>query len=193
MCSSDLTPTGGGCSVLAAQLEAFDARVESEGNLLTWKTAPDFEASQFLVERSDDAIQYHALNLQGLQSGTKGSNSYAIWDPAPFPMTYYRLSSIDLNGQKLLLGTISAANGQVQTRLLSLSPNPSRGKCSLQTLAEGENVIQMSDLSGKELWRGVVDGMQTLAVDWSIFPEGIYLLSVRNGGGHQYQKCVLGR
>jgi len=73
----------------------------------------------------------------------------------------------------------------VNVRDLSLFPNPGSGPVfiNLGTLATGEGVLEVSDLSGKMVYqRTIASGYRIIRMDPQDLPEGIYVVSWKESG-----------
>jgi hypothetical protein len=106
-------------TTLPVELISFSGMNVSEGNLLEWQTASEFNTDHFVVERSDDGTAFAAIG-EVIAAGFSGSStSYSFVDERPFPDAgYYRLRIVDRDGAEeyshviLVSGSLSAATFQ---------------------------------------------------------------------------------
>lgn len=152
----DFDLTGFGCNVLLpVELLTFSARSEPDHVVLLWSTGSESGNDRFVVERSEDGIDFNALlEIPGM-GNTQERTDYQAIDHHPLDgQSYYRLRQIDLDGACSLSPTVSVehASGNDMVRILYGSGN------------EPVQVLFADALSGERYWlfdaagRHVIEG-----------------------------------
>ncbi|NML67592.1 hypothetical protein HHL22_20520 [Hymenobacter sp. RP-2-7] len=80
---------------LPVTLLAFTARAVGHGVLLEWRVASELNAARYEVERSADGRQFAPIG----QVTARGATAYSYPDQASPAAVYYRLRSVDTDGQ----------------------------------------------------------------------------------------------
>lgn len=160
--------------LLPVHLISFTAIYKNETTLLNWQIAQPETALDFMVERSNDGINWSGMHTQ---IALPAISLYKATDPAPHSGTnYYRLKMTDINNvvnyspvQKIYVSRSAA---------IRIYPNPAHKKIII-TGNIAVNTITLFDLSGKRLWHKNIDRRQTaVAVDLPDLPAGIYIIKV---------------
>ncbi len=173
-----MTPTGGGCSVLPAELASFEGKPEVGGNILSWTSNENLIRNGFFVEKSADGSSY--LELGKVESELE--KDYQLLDPTPFPQTFYRLLKIDQNGGKVALATLMVQRADFEARLFTLTPNPANSEAVLETFSPGLNQFSLFDTQGKQVFHHSLQGIGQETLDVSHLSEGMYLVRCTNSG-----------
>jgi hypothetical protein len=84
---------------LPVSLVAFQAQPAPTGVALSWATASEHNANQFVVERATGApVGFAAIGHVAAQGTTSQTQAYQFIDSAPAPRSYYRLRQLDHDG-----------------------------------------------------------------------------------------------
>lgn len=155
-------------------------------NELVWKTASEQNTSHFEVESSEDGANFKTISGKILAAGnSQDLLTYSFVDNNYFPITYYRVKQIDLEGSfdysKIVVSkreTIENNEEIFDAEVFSISNNLigielKNAKFQLAT------TTQLIDISGKVLETVSSDAsIQTL--DISKLQSGIYFVQVQN-------------
>jgi hypothetical protein len=89
----------GPCAVLPIELISFEGVNDGDVNTLTWLTATELNNDYFILDKSEDGINWSLLTYMP-GAGTAYTPSYYTYkDLNPFNgLNYYRLSQVDYNG-----------------------------------------------------------------------------------------------
>lgn len=86
-------------SPLPVELKEFKAALNNKTAVLKWSTASEKNNEKFLIERSNDGVEYEAI---GEVSGNETSDAiinYDFTDKTPnYGINYYRLKQVDFDG-----------------------------------------------------------------------------------------------
>ena len=175
---------GGEIGVLAVEIEHFTAWNAGTVNELEWATAAEFDNSHFIIERSEDAVNWEALGQVAGQGTTYETTHYDWTDYAPLRGgSYYRLIDVEFNGRRTA-SDIAFVPGQVTgVDQPVLHPNPTPGSAWLTIPDLGSGEVSVIDAAGRVIQRLPVDGPGTIAVDLSQEASGIYLVRFEHAAG----------
>ena len=128
MYHSGLTIGGLVSSNLPVGIASFSAAASNNTIHTNWHTSTELNVSAFNVQHSIDGNSFKTIGT--VNAIGKGANNYQFTDLSPVSGTnYYRLQSVDKNGNSTYSKTISvllSANNH-----LSVYPNPSRGNLTV--------------------------------------------------------------
>ena len=172
--------------VLPVQLLSFTGHWLENGTVgLTWSTSSDFEARNFIVQRSGDGSYFD--NIATVPAGLGGS-SYSFVDLHPNAANFYRLQLVDADGDitysKIVQLTDATAVDQA-----TLAPSVTEtGASNLHVTLGREADLQynISDLSGHVLSHLSVHlpkGSNTLPLDLSRVSRGLYFVRLTSDDG----------
>jgi hypothetical protein len=172
-----------GNQVLAINFTGFTARKTEEGATLNWsvESAP----AKFEIMRSADGTSYASI---GILQADNLQNSYQFIDKNILPGTnYYRIKSIEPNGNTGLSVTRSVLNSALAFSLNHLAPNQVRASASLSltTQMAGKIALFISDHSGRTLKRLDIEvrkGTSEQTITVGDLPVGIYHIAAYANG-----------
>lgn len=108
------------CVALPIELIGFNASSIKEGNNISWVTASETNNNYFILEKSNDAINFETLNVEiGAGNSTTISN-YSYIDTNPYHLTYYRLKQVDYNGKETYSSIISVLNETKEVKTIKI-------------------------------------------------------------------------
>lgn len=168
---------------LPIELLSFTGEASAIGNALFWSTATEQDHDYFILEKSKDGEQFAAFaEIKGAGNSTSMQN-YRYLDETPFNgITYYRLQSVDLSGQKEVSKVI-AIQTMIETTVsdLQIFPNPATEQVQIQYPATARiNELRILDVTGKLVVQQSLSKTATqLEVNVANFPEGIYFVQLR--------------
>jgi hypothetical protein len=169
---------------LPIQLLNFNGYVIGEENYLSWETQSEHNASHYLVEKSrtgEDFVGFSTIEADGNSTSLL---KYETIDPSPyFPITYYRLKQVDLDGNYEYSQTIEISSISTSKLLVNaLYPNPTSGESYLNfSLPKNQLVkVNVRDVSGKIIYTKEMEGLQSNSIvlpsdEWS---NGMYLVQL---------------
>lgn len=174
---------------LPVELLYFEAQQKNESIIeLNWATASEINNAYFVVERSNNAVDFESI---GTVEGAGNSNTvltYKYNDVLPLQATsYYRLKQVDFNGEyeysqilPLTRGTTSLAQYE-----WSVFPNPVSSKEALLIAAQqaDEEVhIQLFDVVGKLVYESNESSKYEYVIHIASMgglPSGVYNLIIQ--------------
>ena len=171
-------------AALPVSLIRFQGDSQSSIARLTWETAWEKEASHFLVERSQDAKSFEAVERINAHGTTTLNQQYTFLDEGlSVGLWYYRLRQVDLDGTFTYSQIIGVRVGTEPLDELTLSPNPSPGLLLVENKT-GINSVHIYSATGEmvhqQLFEQVVDRWTWEGNSQS---AGIYLVRIQAKDG----------
>ena len=166
--------------VLPLNLVNFSGVRSNNINHLVWVTANELNTAKFIVEGSDDAINYTALGTVFAQG--RGSANYSYDDNTQLDgKRYYRLKIVDNDG-KITYSTIIWLSSNTIKGGITAYPNPAKDMLTLNinnvALLNTEAVL--TDMKGAILQVIKLKQLQQ-QVNISNLSKGIYLMKCNDG------------
>lgn len=179
---------------MAVSLINFEAEIFEISNVkLHWVTSSENKNDYFIIERAvDDNNFVPLINVSGAGNSCTTINYYAI-DDNPFRGTnYYRLKSIDYNGNANVSEVISI-NFTDKDAQVYVYPNPFTDYLTIQS-----NIYDMSDTTlvlydsqGRIVkTKKIIDDHYTITLWFEELPEGFYFLKVYDKNQCSYYKLL---
>jgi hypothetical protein len=179
----------GGNIVLPVDLLSFKANKKtSKTSLLQWETASEKNIVNYIIERSQDGRNFHAIGFIKPKAGSVNEKTaYDFLDEQPdMGLNYYRLLSKGFGKDEKYSKVVSLDFGLGLTG--RAYPNPIDGDITIDLDIEGnsgEVLISMYDIVGKQVLTKKVqntDRRVNLSMPTSDLVPGIYLIRVSVGG-----------
>ncbi|MEO6489382.1 MAG: T9SS type A sorting domain-containing protein [Ferruginibacter sp.] len=164
-------------------LLSFEAQRNGRVNNLTWSTSQEQNSSRFIVERSNDGLNFAQIGVVAAAGNSSSRKDYQFTDPSPVKgINYYRLRAIDINSDYKFSMIRNVKNLGVTD--LSFAPNPvqSNLKVDIDAISAGNGVITIIDISGKPVYRrnvSVVSGNNSYVVEAGKFSQGTYFIKIQ--------------
>lgn len=167
--TTTLTCAAGGA--LAITLNEFTAKMQNSKTILNWSTSLEINNKLFIIEHSTDGINF---TEKGNVSGSLNSTStkqYSYVDNSPVNgKNYYRLKSIDINGNFSYSKIISSTN-DVKTSNIFINTNLTSGIFYVTTNFSDD--IFLLSTSGQIIQK-LVKGKNNI----TSLPAGMYLIKM---------------
>ena len=160
-------------SPLPVSLIAFQAQAASDGVALSWATASEHNADQFVVERAADApIGFAAIGQVPCTGTTSQTQAYQFVDPNPAARSYYRLRQLDHDG-KVSFSPVVAVEWATPAAALRAYPSPTTGP--LRVAGAAGTQFSIFDHLGHLVQR--TQAAEALApLDVQQLPSGLYFV-----------------
>lgn len=136
------------CTILPLELLGFDAQARENDVVLDWALGSNPSGEHFIVERSQDALEFAPIGTVQAQEGT-GVAHYDFVDPQPAPgINYYRLAQVHTDGSSVH-SLVKAVVFQPSTG--HLFPNPANDRIHITFRMETDQTVQLRvlDASGR--------------------------------------------
>ena len=172
------------CGGLPVSLVSFTALWSNKGTLLDWKTNLEDNLNCFVVEKSNNAIDFFPIATVLAKKLNTGSN-YSYSDTSTtLKKAYYRLKIIDNDAGNVYSALVVMKGGSIVTNKITLSPNP---VINTLTVVHAKAVvgakITITSANGKivALQKVAIGSTQT-SINTSGFAKASYFVSYRNNG-----------
>ena len=180
-------------STLPVSLNDFVGTAANKSIFLKWQTGVELNTSHFIVQHSFDGISY--TDIGTVKALGSGANDYRFIDDAPgIGRNYYRLSSIDRNGNSTFSKTISVQLS-INNYQLSIIPNPANNFTTIrfnQVLEKATLIVY--NISGKEvLVQSINKGANSFLLNTQSLAKGVYLLKVYTSTNSYQEKLVISK
>lgn len=135
-------------AALPVQVTDWKASLMPAGVLLEWNTVLEDENDYFVVEHSDDGIDFHELTRVGGQGNSKWTVPYAYFHTTPRGgMNYYRLLQVDYSGYTSYHGIVCICT-DLSRFSTSVYPNPARAGDVVRVEGISEGTLEVHSLQG---------------------------------------------
>lgn len=178
---------GGEGDPLPVELISMDAKCDKNNVVFNWVTASENNSESFLVEKSDNCLQW--ITSQEIQAAGFSNEqlNYSIIDQRTSGLKYYRLTQKDIDGNKTIYDPIYVDCMDESPFKILIWPNPSENVFNLlindQNL-KGNCLISIKNILGKEVYiKDVLYDSETNVFEFRNLwlPPGTYFIQVSNG------------
>jgi len=158
------------------------------GVMLEWSTCLEETNSMFIIEKSNDGIQFNNIGAVKGAGTSKSLTEYTFLDiNAKEERLYYRLRQIDFDGSfsfsQVLTVTKKIANNFAVTYMSSVTA-VEKFEVSIDSYKDGKISYQLIDLQGNIMesqQATTKHGINNIVVDLKGYPEKIYRLKLKMG------------
>lgn len=184
-------------TTLAVDLVEFNAKAMDNYNLISWETAKEVNNNYHLLEKSRDG-KSNWTTVDKIDGKNLDSNmSYSVKDLSPEVMSYYRLTSVDINGMRTYskIEIVDRRNFARSTRM-QVNPNPFNDflEVVLESKLDQSIKIQILSLDGKILQSTVTEisgnTEERRTLNTSDLQTGVYLVRIEMGSHVETQRIV---
>lgn len=137
---------------LPVDLIDFTARASGMSNLISWVTATERNTAWHVVERSANGVDSWIQVGKVAGSGTTtDQQNYRMEDNQPLAKSYYRLRSVDFDGQEERSNVVLVTRKSGIFGVTGVYPSPTADLLNIQfeSLEEAVVTIQVRDLAGR--------------------------------------------
>ena len=181
----------GADNALPVEMVLYNATCLDENISINWTTASETNNSHFLIERSEDGINW---NVIGSVSGAGNSTTlihYSFTDHFSQNAQLYRLLQIDFNGKITYFNPITTNCNNSSISLISVYPNPFNELLMVNNLdIECNYEIILLDANGKIVSSNKVINSKAFELFTSKVTPGLYILKVISNTGNLLFKIV---
>ncbi len=167
-------------SPLPIELLSFNAFLEGDKVKLEWESLAEVNNDYYQVYKSKDATSWILLDKVTGAGNSSEKRSYGLLDKRPYtPITYYKLTQTDYDGQIRELGIRQITNNAEKTARVYAYPNPTKEQVKLKGACLNANSLQVINALGMNVTNSVdvnvlPDG--ALNINLSKLSEGIYFI-----------------
>lgn len=153
------------------------------GVMLTWSTSVEENTASFMVEKSENGIDF--INVATVQSAgnSKKSREYNFLDVmANTEFVYYRLKQIDVDGSFSFTDVLKVKKTVTNNFMIArmTSPNTSADfTATIDAFKDGNLRYELRDLAGTVLFKSMIpvqNGLNEVSISLADYKENIYKL-----------------
>ncbi|MFL5731059.1 MAG: T9SS type A sorting domain-containing protein [Cytophagaceae bacterium] len=184
--------TGTPCITTPVELISFEAKQKNQSVTLAWSTASEKNNNYFVVERSSDLTTFDFIaNVSGAVNSGQ-INRYSLLDKKIQGSVYYRLSQVDLDGKKEVLGTRYVNFTFAPSVDFICYPNPFNGNLNfeLNENTKGKILVQVVDAMGSVVYFTEMEFRKTLELQLTNLPSGLYTVIASDGNFRKLKKVI---
>ncbi len=182
-------------AVIPVELKTITAYAQEGVNKIDWVTASEKTLKAFIVERSSDNANWSAMGTTAPKGGTM-ETFYSLTDEKPLLLGYYRLRSVDLNGDEQISKIVSVKRYDAKKFVvLNVSPVPTTEGVTVDFSVSKEATITLTltNVVGQVLKTDsvkAVEGPNKTVFNLSNLPNGTYFLTVSDGDKTELKRVV---
>lgn len=158
------------------------------GIMLTWSTVTEENTATFMVEKSENGIDYTNVGSVVSAGTSKKAKDYNFLDiMATSPFVYYRLKQVDVDGSFSYTDVLKVKKNITNNFIVAQMSSPSTAKdftATLDVFKEGDMQYELRDLEGKTLFASVqpmVNGLNNITVSLADQKPNLYKLVFKFG------------
>lgn len=190
---------GNQATVLPIELFSFDVLKSDDKLFVNWRTASEKDVLYFIVQRSQDGINFEDLHQITAVGNSKKLEDYSLIDVKPWVgLSYYRLKEVNINGGFNFSSVRSVyfeANNNDE--LFQFYPNPCAKtdlKLLLATDLKGEYQIELIDFLGNIVKQVPIlfePFVKSYTINVTDIPSGTYYLKLNKENELIYSKKLI--
>lgn len=178
---------------LPVDLIYFYGYQKDKANYLEWASITETNVDYFIIDKSDDGINYRELNRVKAAGNSLSKKVYSTIDEnARNEFTYYKLTSIDLDKTSKVFNIVSVNNPN-HHRLFDVYPNPGSGDITVsfdERLMSNKRLI-IYDYKGNMIKELYFTSSDNSKIDISDLKKGIYNINfISDSGDFQTLKFI---
>lgn len=179
-------------AALPLQLLSFDASAKATLVVLNWATTKEINTHRFIVERSENGLDFAAIGEQKAAGDYSNHNTYQFEDAAiAGSVLYYRLKMVDIDGSFTYSPVRKISIGATKSKV-SVSPNPASSFANL-TMNSSEVAsysYSVRSISGQLISTGNFNsngGTQQIRIELSAAPKGVLFIQLNRNNSNEQQ------
>jgi hypothetical protein len=171
--------------LLAGNWKYFTGETDGRVNYLHWATAQEENTAYFEVQRSQNAVDFHAIGRVAANGFSSEESLYNFNDNTPFTgVNYYRLRLVDNDGTEDL-SNIVALNIDKDGKGYVFFPNPTENTVNYQfnSSVSDKVMLEVIDVLGRSLQQvemPVQVGFNQLNINLGDYPNGTYIIRAKH-------------
>ena len=177
-----------GCATLPVELISFKAIKNNNSVDLTWSTASEINNDYFLVQKSDDNVNFETIeSVDGNGNSNVIINYFAI-DNNPYSgVNYYRLLQVDYDGTQDYSNTI-AVNFIGENEII-VYPNPTTGIINIEGASNFQLMVYTP--SAELLINTKIDNSDLYNLDLSNLSKGVYIIHLTSNCKTEVKRVIV--
>ena len=185
-------------SPLPITLGEFTAYENNEVNTIFWTTLSETNTDEFIIEKSSgNSFDFREMARITAANNSNISLDYSLEDEDPDVVSYYRITTIDMDGSKSQSQIIIVERKNEDNTLIisKILPNPTKdqSKIVFSSPMDAKTQLQVSDMLGNIIIvksMNAQSGLNFTDVDLINCKSGVYILTLRNNYSTTVSKII---
>lgn len=185
-----------GLTVLPIELSSFSAYPLDDVNRIEWTTSSEINTAWMIIERSiNGRDNWKEVEKIAAKGHSTVEQSYSLIDVQPLTVAYYRLVSVDANGEEHFSDIVEVQRKGKDISVMNIYPVPTQDVVYLQVLSpinKQQNLL-LTDMFGRTLdiqQLNILEGVHHYPIDLQPFANGVYFISLELNGQRVVHKIV---
>ncbi len=160
-------------TILPVSWLGFDARLQGTETLVTWSTASEYNAKDFVIEHSTDGINWSPVGKVDAVGHSNNVKDYQFIHSYPVKgRNYYRIHQQDVDGKSSYSSIVTVSLGDIQKSLL-VYPNPVFSGGQITVVLTENTTVTIFDNKGQSVWQKKLDaGKRKISLEG--LSKGVY-------------------
>jgi hypothetical protein len=184
--SFTLTTSGTGLDgsvVLPVTLTSFDAKIQDQDAVISWKVQSELNNKGFEIQRSADGRNFTGIGFVNSRGNTNSERSYSFTDPRVVAGVYhyYRLKQIDLDDRFTHSSIARVRLSAPGTPSMSVFPNPAQHilQVTFDRVSSVNTTVQVIDIRGRSIQQQQMPGgANKTSINVERLPAGVYFVRI---------------
>lgn len=185
-------------SPLPIVLGNFDAECKNGKVNLTWNTISEVNNDKFIIERSENGLDYDELFIVHGAGNSNQPLNYMATDIKPIRgIGYYRLKQIDFNGKSEYFPSVTVTCFNQENNAVNVYPNPAQESFIIEfhsDRAHKNASIEMVDITGRTVGSkafDITEGLNKFNYNPLPFNSGTYVIRIKTETGIIVQSPIV--
>lgn len=148
-------------------------------NIVSWETAREDFGDAFEIERSSDGNHFDKVAYLPAHGANHGSRYSYMDENALAGINYYRLNVLNVDGSTYKSDIVATRiDNNADVWEIKAYPNPVSSILNINIIGQSAGLHQTSmiDMSGKIVYEHETNNPETLMIDMTGWPSGIYMI-----------------
>lgn len=175
---------------LPVKLISFHAVKDKSQVKLTWSTAEEVNAKEFVVERSTDGRNYSSIGKVAARGNTSSVSHYSLNDASPNTgVNFYRLKMVDIDAREEYSKVVKIDFSKLYT--IAISPNPAQSYFTIAVSNLFEPMtLEITDVNGRIVQTQTISS-QNNRIAVNNLAKGLYFIKLKNTTASYTEKLVI--
>ena len=176
------------------------AKLLDEDNVhVTWTSLTEENTDYILVQHSTDGQYFDVIGKVNAAGNSSERIEYEFMhNNVNYGMHYYRLKTVDIDGQFELTNVVSVLQGNSKFDIESIYPVPARDIINVNYTLDNTDIASISliDSRGQTVYNELLKnelGANHLEIACDYLPNGIYIITMANKGRKLRERLVISK
>ncbi len=186
-----VTSCGITAHALPIELLFFIAKANEQSEVkLVWATASETDNDYFVIERSQNGIDWEELFQESGAGNSATVLNYSMIDKNPYKgISYYQLKQVDFDGAYSYSPVISILVKYESD--ININPNPIINQFTIIGESIEDSEIAMTNMMGQEVHITITKALSKAFVQTKSLDKGVYLVTINRNGIIEIKKLLV--